>query len=93
MTLNILSMIPLSDAGRERIQGIDPSIKFVMAPNWFHGEYRETWPEYTSRSYLPSHLQGEGTREKRDALLAEAEIVLCGFPYPFDIRGRAPKLK
>lgn len=93
MTLNILSMIPLSDAGRGRIQGLDPSIKLVMAPNWFHGEYRETWPEYTSRSYLPPHLQGEGTREKRDALLAEAEIVLCGFPYPFDIRGRAPKLK
>ena len=93
MTLNILSMIPLSAAGRERIEGIDPSVRLVMAPNWFHGEYRDTWPEYTSRSYLPPDLHGEGTREERDALLAEAEIVLCGFPYPFDIRSRAPKLK
>ena len=92
MTVNILSMIPL-DAGRARIEGIDPSIELVMAPNWFHGEYRDTWPEYTSRSYLPPNLQGEGTRQERDALLAEAEIVLCGFPYPFDVRGRAPKLK
>ena len=62
MTVNILSMIPLSDAGRARIEGIDPSIELVMAPNWFHGEYRDTWPEYTSRSYLPPNLQGEGTR-------------------------------
>ena len=45
MTVNILSMIPLSDAGRARIEGIDPSIELVMAPNWFHGEYRDTWPE------------------------------------------------
>ena len=44
MTVNILSMIPLSDAGRARIEGIDPSIELVMAPNWFHGEYRDTWP-------------------------------------------------
>lgn len=93
MTLNILSMIPLGAAGRERIEGIDPSVRLVMAPNWFHGEYRDTWPEYTSRSYLPPDLHGEGTRAERDALLAEAEIVLCGFPYPFDIRSRAPKLK
>ena len=54
MTLNILSMIPLSDAGRTRIEGIDPSVRLVMAPNWFHGEFRDTWPAYTSRSYLPA---------------------------------------
>ena len=93
MTLNVLSMIPLSDSSRKRIEGIDSSIHLVMAPNWYHGEFRETWPEYTSRSYLPDHLQGEGTRTERDTLLGEAEVVLCGFPYPFDLRARAPNLK
>ena len=70
MTLNILSMIPLSDAGRTRIEGIDPSVRLVMAPNWFHGEFRDTWPTHTSRSYLPANLNGEGTRDERDAMLA-----------------------
>lgn len=93
MTLNILSLIPLSDSGREKIEGIDPSVELTMAPNWFHGEFRETWPEYTSRSYLPANLNGEGSREERDALLAEAEIILGGFPFPLDLRARTPKLK
>ena len=93
MTLNILSMIPLSDAGRTRIEGIDPSVRLVMAPNWFHGEFRDTWPAYTSRSYLPANLNGEGTRDERDAMLADAEIVLGGFPFPLDLRARAPKMK
>lgn len=93
MTLNILSLIPLSEAGRSRIESTDQSVRLTMAPNWFHGEFRETWPEYTSRSYLPSDLQGEGTREERDALLSDAEIILGGFPFPLDLRARAPKLK
>jgi len=93
MALKILSMIPLSDGGRMRIEGIDPSISLVMAPNWFHGEFRDTWPEYTVRSYLPPDLKGKSTREQRDAMLAEAEIVLGGFPFPLDLRSRAPKMQ
>ena len=93
MTLKVLSMVPLSAAGQERVQGIDSSIHLVMAPNWFHGEFRETWPEYTLQSYLPPDLKGIGTRQERDRLLAEAEIILGGFPFPVDLRSRAPKLK
>src|SRR5438045_7743422 len=36
---------------------------------------------------------GEGTREERDRLLAEADVILGGWPFPLDLRGRAPKLK
>ena len=93
MTLKVLSMVPLSAAGQERVQGIDTSIHLVMAENWFHGEFRETWPEYTLQSYLPPDLKGIGTRQERNRLLAEAEIILGGFPFPVDLRSRAPKLK
>ncbi|MEE2687934.1 MAG: D-2-hydroxyacid dehydrogenase [Pseudomonadota bacterium] len=93
MVLNILSMIPLSEAGQTQIEGTDPSIRLIMAPNWFHGEFRDTWPEYTSRSYLPPNLKGEGTREQRNTLLEESEIVLGGFPFPLDLRSRAPNMK
>ena len=36
---------------------------------------------------------GRGTREERDRLLAEADIILGGWPFPVDLRARAPRLK
>ena len=36
---------------------------------------------------------GAGSREERDRLLAEAEIILGGWPFPLDLRARAPSLK
>ena len=35
---------------------------------------------------------GKGTRAERDAILARAEIVIGGWPYPKDLRARAPRL-
>ncbi len=32
---------------------------------------------------------GQGTREERDRLLAEAEVILGGWPFPLDLRARA----
>ena len=43
--------------------------------------------------YLGANAHGHGSREERDRLLTEAEIVLGGWPYPLDLRKRAPKLK
>jgi phosphoglycerate dehydrogenase-like enzyme len=36
---------------------------------------------------------GAASREERDRLLAEAEIILGGWPFPLDLRARAPRLK
>ena len=36
---------------------------------------------------------GAGTREERDRLLADAEVILGGWPFPLDLRARAPRLK
>jgi len=43
--------------------------------------------------YLAPGAKGSGTREERDRLLAEAEIIHGGWPFPLDLRARAPKLK
>ncbi len=43
--------------------------------------------------YLGPNANGHGTREERDRLLAEAEVILGGFPFVLDMRSRAPKLK
>src|SRR5437588_866439 len=83
----------LGAADHARIKAIDPAINLVDAGGWFDGEYRETWPAYSAARYLSPNSTGQGTREERDNLLAEAEVILGGWPFPLDLRARAPKLK
>jgi glyoxylate/hydroxypyruvate reductase len=91
--INVLNIQRLSDADQARIRTVDPAIELIDAGGWFDGEYRETWPAYTAARYLRPDATGRGTREERDRLLAEAEVVLGGWPFPLDLRARAPKLK
>ncbi|MBT6276993.1 MAG: D-2-hydroxyacid dehydrogenase [Chromatiales bacterium] len=88
---NIVSLIALSEQDIATIKGVDPSIRFTNLGGWFQDEYAETWPPATVARYVPG--AGSGTREERDALLAEADIILGGFPYPLDLVARAPKLQ
>jgi len=92
-TITVLSIQRLSAADRQKIAAVDPSIRLVDAGGWFDGEIRETWPSFTSARYLPPGALGTGSREERDRLLAEADVVLGGWPYPLDLRARAPRLK
>ena len=92
LSLSILSVIPLPGYIQDEIRAVDPSVVLAMAPGWFDGEIRETWPAYTTDRYLSAESYGHGTREERDALLAEANVVVIGFPFPLDLRARAPKL-
>lgn len=91
--LEVLAIQPVSERDRARIEAIDSRIHLTDAGGWFDGEIRETWPEYGSRRYLAPDANGQGTRAERDALLAKAEIILGGWPFPFDLRARSPKLK
>ncbi|MGA8382820.1 MAG: D-2-hydroxyacid dehydrogenase [Stellaceae bacterium] len=91
--IKILNIQRLSGADRAQIEVVDPAVELTDAGGWFDGEIRETWPAYTAQRYLPPGSIGSGTREERDRLLSEAEIILGGFPFPLDLRARAPKLK
>src|SRR5437660_6551834 len=91
--VQVLNIQRLSAADRAKIEAVDPTVRLIDAGGWFDGEYRETWPPYTAARYLASGAAGSGTREDRDRLLAEAEIVLGGWPFPLDMRARAPRLK
>jgi phosphoglycerate dehydrogenase-like enzyme len=90
---NVLTLQRISDRDRTRIEAVDPAVRLTDAGGWFDGEYRETWPAYTATRYLAPGATGSGTREERDRLLADAEIILGGWPFPLDLRARAPKLK
>jgi phosphoglycerate dehydrogenase-like enzyme len=92
-SVNVLSIQRISAADRARIEAVDPAVRLTDAGGWFDGEYRETWSAYASARYLPPGSAGQGTREDRDRLLAEAEVILGGWPFPLDLRARAPRLK
>ena len=91
--INILNISRVSAEDRAKIEGVDPAIQFVDAGGWYDGEIRDTWPAFASARYLAPNAMGSGTRQERDRLLAEAEVILGGWPFPLDLRARAPKLK
>jgi glyoxylate/hydroxypyruvate reductase len=91
--VNILSIQRVSATERAQIEAVDPGIRLTDAGGWFDGEYRETWPAYSVARYLRPDAAGKGTREERDGLLAEAEVILGGWPFPLDLRARAPRLR
>src|SRR6202171_1887151 len=91
--IQVLNIQRLNAADRAKIEAVDPAVRLTEAGGWFDGEYRETWPAYTAARYLASGAAGSGTREDRDRLLAQAEIVLGGWPFPLDLRARASRLK
>ena len=92
-TVNVLNIQRLSAADRAKIEAVDQRVRLTDAGGWFDGEYRETWPAYTATRYLRSGATGSGSREERDRLLAGAEIILGGWPFPLDLRARAPRLR
>lgn len=92
-TINILSTQRSTAAERAQIEAVDPHVRLVDAGGWFDGEVRESWTEYAAARYLMPGSTGSGTRAERDRLLAEAEIIVGGFPLPRDLRARAPCLK
>jgi len=91
--LKVLSIQRISAADRARIEAVEPAIRLTDAGGWFDGEIRDTWPEFAVARYLRTGSTGQGTREERDRLLAEAEVILGGWPFPLDLRARAPRLK
>src|SRR4029079_1333560 len=74
-------------------EAVDPAIALTDAGGWYDGEIRETWPAFTVARYLAPGATGSGTREERDRLLAAAEIILGGWPFPLDLRARARRLR
>src|SRR5207244_10352339 len=91
--VNVLNLQRISAQDRAKIEAIDPAVELTDAGGWFDGEYRETWPAFSSARYLAPGATGSGTRQERDRLLAAAEIILGGWPSPLDVRARAPRLK
>ncbi len=91
--IEVLNILRVSADERAMIQAVDPAINLTDAGGWFDGEIRETWPAFTAERYLPPDGNGQGSRGERDDLLAGAEVILGGWPFPMDLRARANNLK
>jgi phosphoglycerate dehydrogenase-like enzyme len=92
-TINVLCIQRIGAEDKARIEAVDPSIRCTDAGGWFDGEIRESWPPWTSSRYLAPGSNGQGTRTERDRLLAEADVIYGGWPFPIDLRRRSPRLK
>src|SRR5216683_3515564 len=93
LTREVLVIVPVSDHALSRIAAVDRCLHVVDARGWFDVELRETWPPWTVQRYLGQRLGPISSRQERDQLLASAEIILGGFPFPLDLRARAPRLR
>jgi glyoxylate/hydroxypyruvate reductase A len=91
--LRVLTIQRSTAAERAQIEAVDPRVRLVDAGGWFDGEIRETWTDFAAARYLMPGSAGCGTREERDRLLAAAEVIVGGWPFPRDLRARAPYLK
>jgi phosphoglycerate dehydrogenase-like enzyme len=91
--IDVLSIQRISPQDRAMIEAVAPTVRVIDAGGWFDGEIRDTWPAFAASRYLPPDATGSGTRAERDRLLADAEIILGGWPFPLDLRARAPNLK
>jgi phosphoglycerate dehydrogenase-like enzyme len=88
---DIASLVRLSTHEEAAIRAVDDSISLNHYGGWFDGEFRESWPAKTVARYVRG--DGRGTQIERDAALAQAEIIIGGFPFPLDLRARSPRLK
>src|SRR3989449_664760 len=93
LTREVLVVVPVSDDALSRIGAVDRCLHVVDARGWFDVELRETWPPWTVQRYLGQRVGQISSRQERDQLLASAEIILGGFPFPLDLRARAPRLR
>jgi phosphoglycerate dehydrogenase-like enzyme len=92
-TVEVVVLQPISEADFARITALDPRLHVIDARGLFDVEYRETWPEWSVQRYVGRGPRRESTREERDRMLAQAEVILGGWPFPLDLRARAPRLR
>jgi hypothetical protein len=84
-SINILSIQRMSADDRAKIAASDPAIRLIDAGGWFDGEIRENWTAFAAARYLPPGATGSGSRKERDGLLAEAEVIIGGWPFPLAV--------
>src|SRR5256712_11486813 len=91
--VNVLVIQPIVDAELAHVASLDARLCIMGVRGWFDDETRQTWHQWTGERYLGRRPCPPSTRAERDRLLAQAEVILGGWPFPLDLRARAPRLR
>jgi phosphoglycerate dehydrogenase-like enzyme len=95
--MKVVLIAPIAAERQAEIAAVDPSIQVEDAWNLFGPELVADWPRQTTESYLPQRFwtmpDSPELRQRRDAVLAEAEAICITFPPPLRIASRAPRLR
>jgi hypothetical protein len=91
--IQVLVIVPVATENLSRIADADPRIRVVDARGWFDVEIAQTWFRWSVERYLAQRAVTERPRQERDRVLANAEIILGGWPFPLDLRTRSPRLR
>jgi phosphoglycerate dehydrogenase-like enzyme len=95
--MKVVIIAPLAAEDLAALQAVDARLEVEHAWDLFAPELVADWPRHTVDWYLPRRFKeltdSAEQRERRDALLAEAEVVCIAFPFPAHIVARAPRLR
>jgi phosphoglycerate dehydrogenase-like enzyme len=91
--VEVLVIAPIVSESLRRIAAVDPRVRVADAHGWFDAEIAETWPRWTVERYLAQRPLEQHSRQELDRILASAEVVLGGWPFPLDLRARATRLR
>ena len=93
----VVLIAPVSTEGIAEIAAVDPRLQVVDAWELFAPELVADWPAQTVDWYLPPRFReladSADLRQRRDALLADAEALCITFPFPTRLAARAPRLR
>jgi phosphoglycerate dehydrogenase-like enzyme len=88
--LNVLVMAPMFGRDLSWVSDIDPRVQVIDGNDAFLAEQRDT--QVSARFHSPEARELP-SRDERDALLAQADVLLVGFPVPRELASRAPRLQ
>jgi phosphoglycerate dehydrogenase-like enzyme len=91
--IEVLVIVRVADEALRRIAAVDSRLHVVDGRGWFDDEYRESWPAWSVQRYLSAHSIPVSPRQERDRMLASAEVILGGWPFPLDLRARSRRLR
>ncbi|HTW89978.1 MAG TPA: D-2-hydroxyacid dehydrogenase [Candidatus Binataceae bacterium] len=91
--IEVLVIVPVADEALRQISAVDSRLRVVDGRGWFDVEYRESWPPWSLRRFLVEHPSAVRSRAERDQMLANAEVIVGGWPFPLDLRARSTRLR
>lgn len=95
--MKVVLIAPLSAQHIADIAAVDAWLQVEDAWELFAPELVAEWPAQTAESYIPRRLRSlpdsPEQAQRRDAILADAEVVCITFPFPMRLVSRAPRLR